>query len=141
MLVAAQGSLHVLRGDAHLVAVQSLLARQLQDVGRQVLENGGQEDRGGRAQARGVATLSQETLHAADRELQLGSPGAGHRGPPPSATVPTAAPPRHAACWVGTRPARPDRPAGPRVAGWRRRLLPSVPLTGQGTAYMTPPTL
>lgn len=45
VLVAAQGPLHVLWGDAYLVVVASLLARQLEDVGRQVLENAREEDR------------------------------------------------------------------------------------------------
>lgn len=44
VLVVHQGPLHVLRGDAHLVVVAGLLARQLQDVGRQVLENASEED-------------------------------------------------------------------------------------------------
>lgn len=69
-LVVAPGPLHVLGGDAHLAAAVGLSGRQLQDVGRQILEDTGQEHRGVRAQALRIATLSQEARNSAARLLQ-----------------------------------------------------------------------
>lgn len=69
-LVVAPGPLHVLGGDAHLAAAVGLSGRQLQNVGRQVPEDAGQEHRGVRAQALRIATLSQEARNSAARLLQ-----------------------------------------------------------------------
>lgn len=68
---------HMFWGDEHLVVVVGLLACQVQDVGRQVLQNASEENRCAPAHAMGVGTFSQEAIDAANGELQLGSCGTG----------------------------------------------------------------
>lgn len=77
MLVVFHRLLQVFWGDANLAVLVSLFASQLQDVGREVLEDPGQEHRGGGAQALSIAVFSQVAVHAAHRELQLSFGGAG----------------------------------------------------------------
>lgn len=87
--------LHVFWRDEHLVMREGLLARQLQDVGRQVLQNAGEENGCAPAQALDVGSFSQEAIHAANGELQLGSPGAGEGMLLTPASGPVSSFPRH----------------------------------------------
>uniref|UniRef100_A0A8L2QBI8 Histone H2B n=1 Tax=Rattus norvegicus TaxID=10116 RepID=A0A8L2QBI8_RAT len=72
LLVVADGQLQVARDDASLLVVPRSVARQLQDLGRQVLHHGRQVHRGAGAHALRVAALSEQTVHATHRELQAG---------------------------------------------------------------------
>ena len=64
------GELHVAGDDARLLVVAGGVAGELEDLGREVLEDGGEVDRGAGAGARGVLALLQVAVDAAHRELQ-----------------------------------------------------------------------
>ncbi|XP_057879266.1 uncharacterized protein LOC131083005 [Melospiza georgiana] len=72
LLVVADGELQVARDDARLLVVAGRVARQLQDLGRQVLQHGRQVHRRARAHALRVVALAQQPVHAAHGELQPG---------------------------------------------------------------------
>ena len=67
LLVVADGELHVAGDDAGLLVVAGGVAGELKDLGAQVLEDGGQVDRGASSDA-GRRAL-QVAVDAADREL------------------------------------------------------------------------
>jgi hypothetical protein len=70
LLVVADGELDVARDDARLLVVARGVARELEDLGRQVLEDRGQVDRRAGADARRDARVLDEARDAADGELQ-----------------------------------------------------------------------
>ncbi|XP_054135704.1 uncharacterized protein LOC128939015 [Melozone crissalis] len=72
LLVVADGELQVAGDDARLLVVAGRVARQLQDLGRQVLQHGRQVHRRARAHALRVVALAQQPVHAAHGELQPG---------------------------------------------------------------------
>ena len=57
LFVVAHGELDVPRDDAGLLVVAGGVARELEDLGAEVLEDGGEVDRGAGADAGGVALL------------------------------------------------------------------------------------
>eukprot|EP01046_Picozoa_sp_COSAG06_P053452 COSAG06_NODE_9248_length_1947_cov_3.209416_1_plen_156_part_00 len=77
LLVVADGQLDVARDDAGLLVVAGGVAGELEDLGAEVLEHGGQVDRRAGSDARRRAL--QVAVDAANRELEpgLGGPGLG----------------------------------------------------------------
>ncbi|XP_038611386.1 uncharacterized protein LOC119936076 [Tachyglossus aculeatus] len=74
--IVADGLLQVRRGDALPAVGPGGVTGQLQELGRQVLQHGGQEDRGARGHPLGVVAAAQEAVHQAHREPQPGPGGA-----------------------------------------------------------------
>ena len=72
LLVVADGQLQVARDDARLLVVPGRVARQLQDLGRQVLQHRRQVHRGPGTDTLGVVTLAEQTVHSAHGELETG---------------------------------------------------------------------
>ena len=70
LLVVADGQLEVAGDDARLLVVTGGVASQLKDLGAQVLEDGSLVDGGTGANTLGVVALLQETVDAADGELE-----------------------------------------------------------------------
>ncbi|XP_028933684.1 uncharacterized protein LOC114816099 [Ornithorhynchus anatinus] len=70
--VVADGLPQVDRGDALPAVGPGGVTRQLQELGRQVLQHGGQEDRGALRHPPRVTAAAQEAVHQAHREPQLG---------------------------------------------------------------------
>ena len=70
LLVVADGKLDVARDDARLLVVARGVARELEDLGSQVLEDGREVDGRARADARRDARVADEARNAADGELQ-----------------------------------------------------------------------
>uniref|UniRef100_A0A453MZF9 Uncharacterized protein n=1 Tax=Aegilops tauschii subsp. strangulata TaxID=200361 RepID=A0A453MZF9_AEGTS len=79
LLVVADGQQQVARDDARLLVVLGRVAGELQDLGGEVLEDGGEVDGGAGADALRVAALLEVAPDAADGELEPGLHGAGHR--------------------------------------------------------------
>ena len=59
LLVVADGELDVARHDARLLVVARGVARELEDLGAEVLEDGAHVDTGTDADARGVLALAE----------------------------------------------------------------------------------
>ena len=78
LLVVADGQLDVAGDDAGLLVVTGGVAGQLEDLGRQVLENGGQVHGGTGPHAGGVAALLEEAGDTAHGELETSLGGTGH---------------------------------------------------------------
>ena len=72
LLVVADGELDVAGHDAGLLVVARGVAGELQDLGGQVLQHGGEVDGGARADPRRVLALLQVAGDAANRELEAG---------------------------------------------------------------------
>lgn len=72
LLVVADGQLQVAGDDARLLVVAGRVARQLQDLGRQVLQHGRQVHRGAGAHPLRVVALAQQPVDTAHGELQPG---------------------------------------------------------------------
>ncbi len=77
LLVVADGQLQVAGDDPGLLVVPGGVAGQLQDLGGQVLQHGGQVDGGAGAHALGVVSLAQEPVDSPHGELEAGAVGAG----------------------------------------------------------------
>ncbi len=73
LLVVADGQLQVTGDDTGLLVVAGGVASQLQHFSGQVLEDGGQVDRGTGTDALGVVALAQQTVDTTDGELETGS--------------------------------------------------------------------
>ena len=76
LLIVAHSKLHVARDDARLLVVASGVAGELEDLGGEVLEHGGEVHGRARADTAGVLALLQVAVHTADGELQTGLLGA-----------------------------------------------------------------
>ena len=61
------------RVDPLLLVVASGVAGQLEDLGREVLHHSGQVDGGAGPDSLGVVALAEETMDAADGELETGA--------------------------------------------------------------------
>ncbi|KAI6079705.1 Histone cluster 1, H2bb [Aix galericulata] len=72
LLVVADGQLQVAGDDARLLVVAGRVARQLQDLGRQVLQHGRHVDGRSSPDSLGIVTFPQQPVHAAHGELQPG---------------------------------------------------------------------
>ena len=70
LLVVADGELDVARHDARLLVVARGVARELEDLGAEVLEDRAHVDAGADADARRVLALLEEAVQARDRELE-----------------------------------------------------------------------
>uniref|UniRef100_A0AAA9RXV7 Histone H2A n=1 Tax=Bos taurus TaxID=9913 RepID=A0AAA9RXV7_BOVIN len=70
LLVVADGQLQVTRDDARLLVVPGRVARQLQDLGRQVLQHRRQVHRGPGPDPLGVVTLAEKAVHSTHGELE-----------------------------------------------------------------------
>ena len=77
LLVVPYRQLEVAGDDARLLVVPRSVAGQLQDLGGEVFQHGGHVNRGSGAHSMGIVTLPQETVDAADGELQPGPGAAG----------------------------------------------------------------
>ena len=77
LLVVLDGEGEVTRHDARLLVVTGGVASELEDLGAEVLEDGGEVDGGAGAHAGGVLALAEVAPDAAHGELQ---PGLGGRG-------------------------------------------------------------
>ena len=73
LLVVADGELQVARDDAAALVVAGGVTGQLQDLGGEVLEDGGKVHGGTSSDAGGVASLLQVGSNAANRELKSGA--------------------------------------------------------------------
>jgi len=73
LLVVADGELEVTRVDSSLLVVARGVAGQLEDLGGQVLEHGGQVDGRAGANAVGEVALLEHTMETAHRELEAGT--------------------------------------------------------------------
>ena len=78
LLVVADGELDVAGDDAGLLVVAGGVAGQLQHLGAQVLQHGGQVHGRAGTDAVGVLALLQVAGHAAHGELQAGLAAAAH---------------------------------------------------------------
>ena len=78
LLVVADSQLDVARNDARLLVVTGRVARQLEDLGSEVLEDGAEVDGSARADTSGVLALLQETGDTTDRELETRLGGLSH---------------------------------------------------------------
>ena len=78
LLVVADGQLDVAGDDAGLLVVTGGVTGQLEDLGRQVLEYGGQVHGGTGPHAGGVAALLEEAGDTAHGELETSLGGTGH---------------------------------------------------------------
>ena len=72
LLVVADGQLDVAGHDAGLLVVAGRVSGELEDLGGQVLEDGGEVDGGAGADARRELALLQVAGDTADRELEAG---------------------------------------------------------------------
>ena len=70
LLVISDGELDVSGDDSLLLAFLGGVSGKLEDLGDEVLEDGGQVHGGTRTDLAGIATVLQETTDAANRELQ-----------------------------------------------------------------------
>ena len=70
LLVVADGQLQVTRDDAGLLVVPGRVARQLQDLGRQVLQHRRQVHWGPGPDPLGVVTLAEKAVHSTHGELE-----------------------------------------------------------------------
>ena len=77
LLVVLDGKGDVTGHDASLLVVAGGIASKLQDLGAEVLEDGGEVDGGAGAHAGGVLSLAEVTSDTADGELKS---GLGRRG-------------------------------------------------------------
>ena len=73
LLVVAHRELHVTRVDARLLVVARRVARELEDLRREVLKDRRHVDGGARAQTLRVVALLEVAAHTGDRELQAGA--------------------------------------------------------------------
>ena len=76
LLVVADGELEVTGDDTGLLVVTSGVAGQLEDLGSQVLQNGGEVDRGTSTDTLGVVALAEKTVDTTNWEGQTGLGGA-----------------------------------------------------------------
>ena len=72
LLVVLDGKGDVAGGDAGLLVVAGGVAGELEDLGAQVLEDGGEVDGGAGAHAGGILALAEVAADTADGELQAG---------------------------------------------------------------------
>jgi hypothetical protein len=79
LLVVAHGQLDVAGDDARALVIAGSVSGQLENLGGQVLEHGGQVHGGTGSDAVGVAALTKVTVDASDGELQTGAAGARRR--------------------------------------------------------------
>ena len=77
LLVVLHGKSDVARHDAALLVVTGGVASELENLGTEVLENGGEVHRGASSHAGGVLALTKVTSDTTDGELQT---GLGRRG-------------------------------------------------------------
>ena len=73
LLVVADGELEVAGVDPLFLVVAGSVAGQLQDLGREVLHDGGEIDWCPRSHSLGVVSLAEEAMYATDGELETGS--------------------------------------------------------------------
>ncbi|TEA24519.1 hypothetical protein DBR06_SOUSAS30410006, partial [Sousa chinensis] len=72
LLVVADGQLQVARDDARLLVVAGRVTRQLQDLGRQVLQHRRQVHRRAGPDPLGVVALTEQAVHSAHGKLEPG---------------------------------------------------------------------
>ena len=72
LLVVPDGELEVAGDDTGLLVVAGSVAGQLEDLGSQVLEDGGEVDRGASTNTLGVVALTEQTVNTADGERETG---------------------------------------------------------------------
>ena len=79
LLVVSDSQLDVARNDAGSLVVAGSVSGQLQDLGSQVLQHGGQVHGGSGSDAVSVSALTQVTVDTSDGELQTSSVSSGGR--------------------------------------------------------------
>ena len=77
LLLVAHHKLHMARYNATFLVVAGGVASELQNLGAEVLEHGGEVYGRAGADARGVLALLEEAVHTADGELETRLLGAG----------------------------------------------------------------
>ena len=77
LLVVSEGQLKVTRDDPGLLVVPGSVAGELEDLGSEVLHDGGEVDRSSSSKAIGVATLAEKTVNPSHRELKTSTAGPG----------------------------------------------------------------
>lgn len=70
LLIVPDGELQVARDDTGLLVVTGSVASQLEDLGSEVLKDGGQVDGGTGTDTLGVVAFAEETVDTADGECQ-----------------------------------------------------------------------
>ena len=70
LLVVPDGELEMAGDDAGLLVVAGSVAGQLEDLGSQVLEDGGEVDRGASTNTLGVVSLAEKTVDTTDWECE-----------------------------------------------------------------------
>ena len=75
LLVVADGELKVTGNDTGLLVVASGVASKLEDLSRQVLENGSEVDRSAGTDTLGVVALAEETVDTTNGERETGLGG------------------------------------------------------------------
>ncbi len=80
LLVVLDGQCDVTRHDARLLVVARGIAGELQDLGAEVLEDGGEVDGGAGSHARCVLALTEVPTDATHGELKSGLRGRGGAG-------------------------------------------------------------
>ena len=76
LLVVADSQLQVTGDDTGLLVVTGSVSSQLQDLSGQVLQHGGQVDRGSGTDTLGVVSLPEQPVDTTHRELEPGTGGA-----------------------------------------------------------------
>ena len=76
LFVVADSQLQVARDNARLLVIPGRVSRQLQDLGRQVLQHRRQVHRRAGPDSLGVVALPEQAVHAAHGKLKTGPRGA-----------------------------------------------------------------
>ena len=77
LLVVTHGQLKMTGDDPALLVVTGSVTRQLEDLSRQVLHNGGGVNWGSGSYALGIVSFPQMTMNSSDGELKSGPAGSG----------------------------------------------------------------
>ena len=80
LLIVPDGQLKVTRDDPGLLVVPGSVAGELEDLGSEVLHDGGEVDRGSSSNEFGVATFAEKTVNPSHRELKTSTAGPGLLG-------------------------------------------------------------
>ena len=82
LLVITDGQLKVTRDDPGLLVVPGSVSSKLEDLGSEVLHDGGEVDRGSSSDTVGVTTFAKKTMDPTHRELKTSTAGPGLLGGP-----------------------------------------------------------
>ena len=80
LFIFADGQLNMPRVDPLLLVVPGSVTSELEDLGSEVLHDGGEVDRGSSSNTVGVATFTKKTMDPSHRELKTSTAGPGLPG-------------------------------------------------------------